>query len=90
MKRIHVIVSGKVQGLGYRAWVVRIGNLEGLTGWVKNLDDGSVEIVSEGEKNDLQVFTDRLWDGPGGSKVEDVNIEWQEATDEFVEFEIIY
>jgi len=90
MKRIHAIVSGKVQNVGYRSWVARLGNLEGLSGWVKNLNDGSVEMVAEGEKEDLQILLDRLWDGPGAAQVDDIETDWQEVTDEFVDFEVVY
>lgn len=90
MKRVHLIISGDVQGVGFRAWVLRQAQDFQLTGWVKNREDGSVEVIGEGLKYDLEEFIKRCHDGPDLSWVERIDIQWQEATGEFVHFAIVY
>jgi acylphosphatase len=90
MKRIHLIISGDVQGVGFRAWVLRQAQDFQLTGWVKNRDDGAVELVAEGEKNALEQLAAQCKKGPEVSWVEGVDIARQEATGEYIRFEVIY
>lgn len=90
MKRVHLFISGDVQGVGFRAWVVRQAKELGLTGWVKNREDGAVEVIAEGLKHDLEEFIKRCHDGPELSWVESIDTQWQEATGEFVHFAIVY
>ena len=66
----HLVVSGRVQGVGFRAWTAREAALLHLTGFVRNLGDGSVEILAEGELQDLERFCERLETGNGLSRTE--------------------
>ncbi len=74
-KRIHVLVSGKVQGVFFRDNTVKISRKENLTGWVKNLKNGRVEIEAEGGENNLERFVQFLWQGPINAQVENVLFE---------------
>ena len=65
-------VSGRVQGVGFRAFVADAARAEGLGGWVKNLPDGRVQVQAEGDKDALSRFEWRLWQGPPLSRVDDV------------------
>lgn len=84
MKRVRLIISGDVQGVGLRAWVVRQAKELGLTGWVKNREDGAIEVIGEGLKHDLEEFIKRCHDGPDLSWVERIDIQWQEAIGELI------
>lgn len=68
-------VSGRVQGVGFRAYVVDAARTEALSGWVQNLPEGDVELVAEGDAEALARFEWRLWQGPGGARVDDVEAE---------------
>ena len=59
MKRAHLIISGDVQGVGFRAWIVRQAKEFSLTGWVKNREDGAVELVAEGVRQSLEELIKR-------------------------------
>ncbi len=90
LSRIHLFVSGRVQGVFFRAHTKEVAQNLGLVGWVKNLDDGRVEIVAEGKETELQKLIDWSWQGPPGSRVDDVEIIYEEPTNEFRNFEIKY
>lgn len=90
MKRVHLIISGDVQGVGYRAWVLRYAKGKGLTGWVKNREDGAVEVVAEGSKNALEELISYCEKGPEVAWVERVTSTWGVATGEFGGFNVIY
>jgi acylphosphatase len=72
---VHVIITGRVQGVGYRAWTEHEAQRLGLSGWVRNRRDGSVEAVFAGEDGDVTGMLAALWSGPRGSRVEDVSLE---------------
>ncbi len=94
MKRVHMIISGDVQGVGFRAWALRYAQGKSLTGWVKNRRDGTVEMVAEGEREILEDLVKRAHQGPDVAWVESVDVAWEEAgageAGEFVSFEVIY
>ncbi|BAT71395.1 acylphosphatase [Thermosulfidibacter takaii ABI70S6] len=90
MKRAHIWVSGKVQGVFYRATAKEIAKRLRLKGWVRNLPDGRVEIVAEGDEDALRAFVDWCWEGPPLARVEDVKVVWEEATGEFDDFYVRY
>lgn len=69
----RIFVSGRVQGVSYRDWVVRTAQRLGLTGWVRNLRDGRVEILAEGEEGAIGALVDACREGPPLARVEDVN-----------------
>lgn len=88
MRRVHLVISGDVIGVGYRSWAVRQARELGIIGWVKNREDDTVEIVAEG--NYLEEFIARCKHGPDVSWVKDVTVTWEKATGEFVLFSVIY
>jgi acylphosphatase len=69
----HYVVKGRVQGVGFRFFVNRAAAVEGLHGWVRNLPDGSVEILSEGEADALDRFERQVRQGPAGARVDEVD-----------------
>lgn len=84
----QIIAHGIVQGVNFRAYAQHKARLLGLTGWVRNLPDGTVEAVAEGAEAALTDFTDLLRIGPPASRVTDLEISWGEATGEFSDFQI--
>ena len=70
MKARRGIVTGQVQGVGFRFFAERIARELGVRGWVRNLRDGTVETVAEGDDDALVRFFDRLRQGPRGARVE--------------------
>jgi len=86
--RIRVLVRGVVQGVGFRYFVLRTARDLGLRGFVKNLRDGSVEVVAEGPRGALERFARDVSDGPGHAVVRDVEQEWSEPSGEFESFEV--
>ncbi len=88
--RVHVIIYGIVQGVGYRYSTYRKALQLGITGWVKNRRDGSVEAVFEGHKDKLEEMLSWCWLGPSGAHVSDIKIEWEEGEPNYDTFEIRY
>lgn len=86
-KTIHFIVSGRVQGVFFRASTRQSANELGLCGWVRNLPDGRVEGMASGESKDIARFKAWLGRGPEMAKVQDVQIEEVELQ-EFAGFEV--
>lgn len=76
MKKVrkHLYISGRVQGVTFRAWTKRNAKKLGLSGWVRNLKDGRVEVVLEGEKNKVSRLLDLLADGPLLADVEKLEV----------------
>ncbi len=75
--RFHAIISGEVQWVGFRAFAERHARRLGLKGFVRNLPDGTVEVVAEGEKTALEEFVQELRQGPHSARVENVTLTWQ-------------
>lgn len=71
---IHVIVRGRVQGVGYRAWAQGQAAAHSLRGWVRNRTDGTVEAVFAGDPDSVAILAEALLRGPHGSHVSGVNI----------------
>jgi acylphosphatase len=88
MKRAEYRVTGLVQGVGYRYFVYRKATALGLKGLAKNLYDGSVLVVAEGEEDKLQELYKQLKIGPSHSYVEKVEVSYSDAKNEFTGFEI--
>jgi acylphosphatase len=86
--RVHIWVTGRVQGVGFRAFVQQAGTIFGLTGWVRNVGYDQVETVAEGARQILGRFTEAVEAGPRASHVEATRIEWEVATGEFERFEV--
>lgn len=90
MKRIHLIIHGKVQGVFYRDNTQKKASELGLKGYVKNLSDETVEIVAEGSENKLGELIEFCRNNPGYSNVDKVEIKKEKPTDEFDSFEVRY
>jgi acylphosphatase len=87
---LRVIVSGIVQGVFYRRFVLQEATGLGLRGRVRNLSDGRVETEAEGDRRKLEQFIKRLRKGPPGAQVTDVAMEWREHRAEYDDFRIDY
>jgi acylphosphatase len=90
MARVHVVISGRVQGVAYRYFAEKYADALGITGWVRNLYDGGVEVLAEGDRANLEQFLARLKEGPRLAQVDDFDVRWQEATGEFPDFRITF
>ena len=90
MKRVHLMITGDVIGVGYRSWVFRLARDFQLVGWVKNTEDKAVELVAEGEKEALEKLTAACKRGPDVAWVERVDTKWFPATGEFLNFSVLY
>ena len=90
MKRIHIYISGIVQGVYLRHNTMIKAKELGLNGWARNLMDGSVEIVCEGESSSLDNMVEWCKIGPRGSSIENIDIQWEDFKNEFNSFKIIY
>ena len=87
-KQVHVLLQGRVQGVGFRFFVRDCARRLGLTGWVRNLADGRVEAVATGEDDSLQHFVTLCRKGPPAAVVQDMTVEWQDASAGFAHFTI--
>ena len=88
---VHAIIYGRVQGIGYRWFVEDTARSMGLNGWVRNLDNGNVEVEAEGEKEALEGFLDTLKNGHSGASVKDIKVDWTDSKENsFAGFEIRY
>ena len=88
--RLQACVFGRVQGVNFRYYTQREANALGLTGWVANRFDGSLEVVAEGKKAALQRLLSFLHHGPPSARVDRVASEWGEATGEYRRFRVRY
>ncbi|MDH3973554.1 MAG: acylphosphatase [Deltaproteobacteria bacterium] len=88
--RAHIWVSGRVQGVFYRANTREIAAGHGLTGWVRNCFDGKVEAVLEGNRSRVRQVIDWCRKGPPSAHVTGIETVWEEATGEFHDFIIKY
>ena len=90
LKRLHLLISGRVQGVFFRESTKRKAKSLNLKGWVRNLPDGKVEILAEGEKENLEKLFRWAKKGPLLAKVKKLSAQWQEFQGEFEDFEIRY
>ncbi len=88
--RLEAQIHGRVQGVGFRYFVQREANSLGLSGWVRNLRSGSVQLVAEGPRSDLNSLLSLARKGPQMSYVESVDVRWKQAAEEFESFEVRY
>lgn len=87
---LRAVVSGRVQGVFYRMFVLREANGLGLCGIVRNSPDGRVEVTAEGERQKLEQLVQRLRKGPPKAQVSDVTAEWEEYRHDHDSFQIEY
>jgi acylphosphatase len=88
-KRVQMVVSGRVQGVFFRASTQREAKQLGLTGYVKNRLDGTVEIVAEGEEDLVKGLLSWAQHGPSTARVDRVDTRWRSYTGEFAKFRIL-
>jgi acylphosphatase len=88
--RARVLISGRVQGVAYRYFAEKYARTFGVTGWVRNLYDGRVEVLAEGSREDIDRFLARLREGPRLAVVESFDITWEESTGEFPDFRVTF
>jgi acylphosphatase len=86
--RLHAIVEGHVQGVSFRYYVQDKAVMLGVTGWVRNRWDGTVEVTAEDVRENLDKLLQALYQGPRASTVTKIKSEWQAATGEFQHFNI--
>jgi acylphosphatase len=86
----HIIVSGMVQGVGYRYFVMRLAKRMQLTGWARNLYSGEVEILVEGQRGSIESFIKDLWTGNPSALVRNVEVNWQKYTGSHTGFDITF
>jgi acylphosphatase len=87
-KRLHVLYSGRVQGVGFRYTAKTVATGFEVTGIVRNLADGRVELIAEGLKDELDGFQQAIRESGLGSLIAREDVSWQEASNEFRGFEI--
>lgn len=88
LSRVHIWVRGRVQGVGFRAFVQQSAVVMGLKGWVRNIGWDQVETIAEGDKPVLERFIEAVRTGPRASQVEDARVEWEPASGECQSFQI--
>ena len=87
-QRLHAIVSGRVQGVNFRATTQSKASQLNITGHVRNKADGTVEVVAEGEQQKLQQLLNWLGKGPTAARVSSVDADWQDASGEYSGFNV--
>jgi acylphosphatase len=87
--RLHAYVEGYVQGVGFRYFVLRAAQEHHLTGWVRNLHDGRVEVMAEGELGNLNRLLAALRKGPHSSDVRQVDYSFSEARGDYHRFSVL-
>jgi acylphosphatase len=87
-ERLHGVVRGDVQGVGFRYFMIRRAQALGLEGWVTNRDDGTVEFVAEGSRRDLEQLVRAAREGPRMSRVKAVDVSWSSAAGGLDRFDI--
>lgn len=90
MKRLHLIIRGRVQGVFFRAFVNKHAKLLNLTGFVRNKHDGTVEAVAEGDAKNLAVLAELCKTGPPGAQVDKIDKKEEKASGEFKDFQVRY
>ncbi len=88
MPQAHLIISGKVQGVFYRASCQEVAQGLGLKGWVRNLSNGDVEVLAQGEKEKIEKLIDWCKKGPPSAKVNNANVKWEDLKEEFKNFDV--
>jgi acylphosphatase len=87
-ERLHAVITGEVQGVGFRFFLIRHADALGLSGWVRNRDDGAVELVAEGSRLDLEQLLRYAGEGPRMARVARVDADWSVAAGGLERFDI--
>ena len=89
MRALHAIVSGHVQGVGFRYFVEDFAQAHGLSGWVRNRQENTVEVFAQGAESDLNELLNLLWQGPGSALVFEVKFDWLTPQEDVTHFSIL-
>ena len=89
-QRVHLLVSGKVQGVFFRQALKVVAKKNNVLGWVKNLKDGRVEAILEGENKSINSVIEWTRIGPANSRVDDIEVSNEELKNEFSTFDVLY
>jgi acylphosphatase len=90
VERLHAVIHGDVQGVGFRYFMTRQAQARGLSGWVLNRPDGGVELVAEGPRPDLDELLKAARQGPSHARVDSVDAQWSEASGGLDRFDLSY
>lgn len=88
--KAHLIIKGEVQGVYFRAFTKEIADSLGLKGWVRNLPDGSVEALFEGDREVIEIAIGKCRVGPPFAVVNDIQIQWSDDIEGYPDFKIRY
>ena len=88
--RVHVVIEGRVQGVFFRDFTRQQARALGVVGWVRNLFDGRVEVLMEGEEEAVRTLLDHVKRGPPHARVETVDVTPETYTGEFEDFRVVY
>ena len=89
-QRVHLLVSGNVQGVFFRQALKVIAKKNNISGWVRNLKDGRVEAVLEGDSKSTNSVIEWTRVGPANSRVDDIKVINEEFENEFLTFDVLY
>jgi acylphosphatase len=87
--RVRVFAGGRVQGVAYRFYAEKYAGRLGITGWVRNLPDGRVEVLAEGSAESVETFLERLREGPSLARVGTFDVRRETSTGEFRDFRVV-
>jgi acylphosphatase len=88
--RAHLVIRGRVQGVGFRWFVTDIASSFGLAGWARNLADGKVEVVFEGERLAIEAAISQCYEGPRSAIVSGIEADWDEKPEGLAGFGVKY
>jgi acylphosphatase len=88
--RVRVFAGGRVQGVAYRFFAEKYAGRMGITGWVRNLQDGGVEVLAEGSNENIEAFLERLREGPRLARVDTFDVRREASTGEFRDFQVVF
>ncbi len=89
-QRVHLLIKGKVQGVFFRQALKVMAKKNNVNGWVRNLNDGRVESVLEGEDVDVSILVEWSHAGSANARVEDIEIKNEKYKEDFTKFEVLY
>ena len=89
-QRVHLLVSGKVQGVFFRQALKVVAKKNNVLGWVRNLKDKRVEAILEGDNKSINSVIEWIHIGPGNSRVDDIEVSNEEFKNEFSTFDVLY
>jgi len=89
-KTLHCLVSGRVQGVNFRSWTKGQAEKHGVTGWVRNLANGRVEVKAQGDEQVLETFREELNRGPSAGRVDNLECNFVDEEEEYKKFDVTF